>query len=263
MMSAAGDTVERLSRVLGVALSPGGLRGLLSWKPRSVAAVQLVGSLSRRGMSFATVVDVGANVGQFSRAALGFWPTADVMAFEPLPECAEALRLTVGPHGSLEVHAVALGREDGTVRFHPHDYTLSSSALAATEAAKREHAWAKERPMIEVPLHRLDTVLEGRTLRRPALLKLDVQGFELEVIAGARSTLAQIDALLVEVAFERAYEGQPLFHEVHDRLTGVGWELDGPVDARRATGRIVELDCLYLSPGEGGAGVWGGNAASG
>jgi len=243
-----GYGAERISRIVDAALAQGAPLSAIRWKPRSVAAVRLVGGLAARGLRFSTVIDVGANVGQFSRAALGFWPDAEILAFEALPACAERLRLVVAPVGRIEVHAVAVGREDGTVTFHPHDYSLSSSALPVTGAASREYGWARQQPSIKVPLRRLDTVLAGRAIARSALLKLDVQGFELEVLAGAPVTLQSVDAILVEVAFDRAYEGQPLFPEVDGWLRSAGWALSGPIDARREGGTIVELDCLYERP---------------
>lgn len=237
--------VERLCRILDAALLPGGAVGLLTRKPRSVAAMRLTSSLAGRGLQFSSVIDVGANVGQFSRAALGLWPQAQIVAFEALPACARQLEQSLVARGHVEVHAVAVGREDGSITFHPHEYSLSSSVLPATAEARRDHHRAREVPSIEVPLSRLDTVLSGRSLPRPTLLKLDVQGFELEVLAGAERTLESIDAVLVEVAFERVYEGQPLFGDVHEQLVGRGWTLSAPLDARREDGQIVELDCLY------------------
>ena len=243
------ETAERLSRVIDAAVAPSASLGLLKWKPRSVAAIRLTAALAERGFQFSTIIDVGANIGQFSRAALGFWPNVDVVAFEPLHLCAEKLDRALRRHGRVEVHRVAVGREDGTIPFRPHQISLSSSALPATESAQREYAWARELPAVEVPIRRLDTILAGRALRRPTLLKLDVQGFELEVLAGAQQTLAAVDAVLVEVAIERAYKNQPLFSEVHDYLRGLDWVLAGPLDVRRERGRIVELDCLYCAPG--------------
>ena len=106
--------------------------------------------------------------------------------------------------------------------------------------------WAAELPSETVTLHRLDTVVHGRTLARPVLLKLDVQGFELEVVTGAADTLAQVDAILVETAFVPGYAGQPAFAAVHEALSQLGWSLDRPLYFRKETdGRIVEADCLY------------------
>jgi hypothetical protein len=65
------------------------------------------------------------------------------------------------------------------------------------------------------------------------------------VLAGAPATLEHVDALLVEVAFERSYQDQPLFPEVHSLLAMAGWSHVHPLDWRVERGRIVEADFLY------------------
>lgn len=248
-MNAGGRAgLERLVRLLETVSTPGGATALRTWRPFSLAAYRLVQGLLSDGWSFATVLDIGANAGQFARASLGSWPAAQVIAFEPLAEAAEQLRAKVGPVGRLEVHVMALGATDGDTPFHPHEYSLSSSALPVAVGAKDEN-WVKERPAITVPLRRLDSVLAGRQLDRPMLVKVDVQGSELDVLAGAERTMQEADAVLVEAAFEPMYVGQPRFAAVHDRLTAAGWALVRPLDSRRdARGRVVEADWLYQRP---------------
>lgn len=238
-------TAERLYRLCDTVMAPGGARAILRWRPFSVAAFRLVGGLADAGWSFATVIDAGANAGQFARAALGRWPGAVVIAFEPQSAVAERLAATLAPLGHVEVHAVALGATDGTTPFFVHRHNLSSSALPVAEAA-RPLPWAAELAPVTVPMARLDTALAGRELTPPCLLKLDVQGSELEVIRGAPETLSRVDALLVETAFEPGYVSQPAFAEVHQALLDLGWVLTEPLDFRRERDRrIVEADMLY------------------
>lgn len=238
--------LDRTSSLAHVAAAPGGLRAMRRARPFSIASFRLVEGLAAEGLTFATVIDVGANVGQFSRAALTRWPAASVMAFEPLPEAAAALRTALAGFTKIEVHQTALGDDDGIVTFHPHSYSLSSSALAVTEEARERYSWADERPPMDVPVRRLDSILGERKLVTPVLLKLDVQGYELRVLAGAQAVLEQVDALVLEQAFERFYLGQPLFTETNRFLESMGWRLARPLDWRREGGRVVELDCLYL-----------------
>lgn len=234
------DRINQGARLAWVACSPGGLRAMATRRPFSLSAFRLVQGLRLAGLDFATVVDVGANIGQFTAAVQGEWPTARVLAFEPLPDAAGALRRRRG----VEVHQVALGDHDGTTVFYPHAYSLSSSALPVVDGVE-DRPWAKESQPIEVPMRRLDTVLAGEALTGPVLLKLDVQGLEPAVLAGAPATLERVDALLVEVAFERAYRDQPLFPEVHRVIEAAGWGHVQPLDWRVEGGRIVEADLLY------------------
>ena len=146
------------------------------------------------------------------------------------------------------VHQVAVGARDGTTVFHPHAYSLSSSMLPV-RTELRTRPWAIESDPIDVPMRRLETELDGQELQGPVLLKLDVQGLELSVLEGAETTLKRTDALVLEVAFERSYEGQPLFAEVHQALDQMGWSVRQPLDWRAESGRIVEGDFLYLPVG--------------
>ena len=214
-------------------------------RPFSMAAFRLVEGLAAEGLGFATVIDVGANIGQFSVAALARWPGAAVIAFEPLPAAATRLRETLARFERVEVHVAAAGDHDGQIRFHGHRYTPASSALPVVAEAKRRYRWAEEDQHIEVPLRRLDTVLGERRLDRPTMLKLDVQGYELRVLAGASDVLRSTDALVIEQSFEKVYEGQPLFIETNHVLESMGWRLVRPLDWRRQGGRVVEIDCLY------------------
>ncbi|MGH9223245.1 MAG: FkbM family methyltransferase [Acidimicrobiales bacterium] len=238
-------TAERAHRLIEAVVTPGGARALRTWRPFSLAAFRLVTGLAQDGTVFATVIDVGANAGQFARACLGVWPESTIVAFEPLPGLAEQLTATLGAAGRVEAQAVAIGATDGDTQFFPHPNSLSSSALNVAEPVRAE-PWAQELPATTVPLRRLDTALAGRHLARPALLKIDVQGLELDVLAGAPETLRRMDAVLVEAAFDPQYEGQPPFSAVHAALTGEGWSLDRPLDVRRdGGGRAVEADWLY------------------
>ena len=95
-------------------------------------------------------------------------------------------------------------------------------------------------------VRRLDSLLGERHLNHPTLLKPDVQGYELKVLAGAENLMAHVDAVVLEQALERFYEGQPLFSETNDFLESRRWRLARPLDWRRENGRVVEMDCLYL-----------------
>jgi FkbM family methyltransferase len=246
--------LDRLQRLAETVVTPGGAGAMRACRPFSLAAFRLVRSLVADGSSFATVIDVGANAGQFTAAALHAWPHARVIAFEPLADAAKLVADVAGAARAVEVHQCALGAEDGEIEFFRHTHALSSSALRVSEAA-RPLPWAEELPGETVTLHRLDTVIAERRLVQPVLLKLDVQGFELEVLAGATATLAQVDAIVLEAAFVPGYAGQPPFATVHEVLCGMGWSLVRPLDFRRESdGRIVEADLLYRRSEDGAGG---------
>ncbi len=240
--------IDQAAKLVDVVLTPGGLAATRGGKPFSLSAFRLVSQVAARVGRPRTVIDVGANKGQFSRAAAVVFPGARIVAFEPLASVAAAWRENLADVAGAEVHVCALGAEAATVAFHPHEYSLSSSVLPLAPGAGGEGGGgAGELEPVEVPLRRLDDVVEPDGLAGPVLCKLDVQGYELEVLRGAPETLRRVDALVVELAFERHYEGQPLFTEMLDELAGRGFVLDVPIDVRRdEAGTVVEMDGLFL-----------------
>jgi FkbM family methyltransferase len=239
---APAAVVERAGAVAGLVATPSGRRAL-RWRPRSIAAWRLVQGVLDHDVRPGTVLDVGANAGQFARASVELLG-CPVHSFEPLPAAADAFEANLSDRPDVQLHRTALGATDGSITFYPHEYTLASSALPRQDGAAE--AWTGEGAPIEVPVARLDEVVDVDALAGPVLLKLDVQGYEAEVLAGAPRTLAGCGALVVELALEGVYEGQPLAADLLAQLADVGWRLHGVLDVRRSDGRVVELDALLL-----------------
>lgn len=211
----------------------------------SVASSRVTRALRERCGSIATILDVGANVGQFALAATTRFPDAVIHSFEPVPDVAETLRRNVEGARAITVHSAALGAYTGSLRFHRNAFTHLSSALPLNAEQKQMYG-AGPSEEITVPVHRLDELLPTLGVNDPVLLKLDVQGFESEVLAGAAGVLAQIPYVVLEVSFRPLYQGQASFDALHTWLGEHAYRLDGPVGLQEGrTGEIVELDLLY------------------
>jgi len=191
--------------------------------------------------SFATVIDVGANKGQFAVYARIRWPNARLICFEPLPEPrAKLARVT---RGRAEIHDCALGAEPGEGRMHLATRTDSSSLLALS--ARQKTIFGMEQAgELRVPIKRLDACL-STPLPRPVLLKIDVQGFEFEVLKGATDLLPHIDTVYVEASYVELYEGQALHEEIERHLTEAGFSLAGRYNTHVHEGEPVQEDLLF------------------
>ena len=157
-----------------------------------------------------TVLDVGANSGQFSRAAAQCFPGVTVHAFEPLTVCQLALRKVAERFPQIQVHPVALGERAGEVTMNENEYPDSSSLLAMTE--RHKELWPKTRneKRITVPMQTLDAMRE-QLGTGPHFLTMDVQGYELNLLHGAEETLKATSVVFTEVLFDQFYEGQADF----------------------------------------------------
>lgn len=232
-------TLSQALNLLKLLPQPGAVSAFRTWTPFSITSFQMLRALREQGLHPATVIDGGANIGQFARAAAETFPDARVFSFEPLPEVAAKLRANLASCPRITTFETALGSHDGTLRFFRDAYDLASSALpTAGNAARTEE--------VEVAVGRLDTLLPADALSAPVLLKLDLQGFELEALRGAPETLAQTHHVLLEIAFESSYVGEASFDELHAFMRAAGFRFRCPVDVLTDDrGAIVQMDALF------------------
>ncbi|WP_226366707.1 FkbM family methyltransferase [Pseudonocardia sp. ICBG162] len=192
------------------------------------------------GPHFATVVDVGASRGQFATFARHTWPAARIVCFEPLAEAARRIHEVVP--GRVEVHVTAVGSSPGAVDIHVSGHDDSSSLLPIGHQAEVFPGTAATGTR-EVPV----TTLAGHlaTAEGPVLLKIDVQGFELEVLRGAGDDLGRVDELLCECSFVELYTGQALAGEVVGFLADRGFDLVHVSGVTTRAGRQLQADLLF------------------
>jgi FkbM family methyltransferase len=229
-----------LHRLIRLARTPGAARALLSWRPFSATSLGLMVALKRRGVEYRTILDGGANVGQFARAAVETYPDATVLSFEPNPVAAGRFRRNLGTHPRVRLLETALGDRDGTITFYPNTYSQASTCLETAAAVGRTLA------PITVPIGRLDSVLAVTPLQPPVLLKLDLQGYEQTALLGAMRTLRQCAHVLVEVEFTG--DGPAAFEAVWRRLEASGFTFSRPLDVLTGPdGRCYQMDALFES----------------
>lgn len=210
---------------------------------RGVAA-----SVEHSGIPFsddvATVIDVGASRGQFSLFAATRFPQARIISFEPQAGPMSELKALLGDR--VETHAVAVGSASGSATMNVSRSDDSSSLLEIGAGQRRVFPGTDKVDTLDVDVTTLDAALDQAPIRRPCLLKIDVQGLELEVLKGATKTLAQVDEALIECSFVELYEGQAMADEVVELMLGAGLRLTGVYGPTRdATGRMIQADFLF------------------
>jgi FkbM family methyltransferase len=184
------------------------------------------------------VLDVGANEGSFTNAILALAPGARVLAVEPAPGPQAQLRERFGADARVEVAAQALADRSGTATFHLTEHSHNSSLRtprAEMTGLYEDEGW-RVAGAIEVPVTTLDELVGERDV---AVLKLDVQGGEREVLRGGAATLARTRAVLMEVTFVSHYEGDATFDGLHQEMVGLGFELISVSEPGRTAGGDV------------------------
>ncbi len=174
-------------------------------------------------LQLGTVVDVGGNVGQFSLLARALHPAARIYAFEPLPDAAARYRQVFAADEKVTLFQAAISPEAGTATMHVSASADSSSLLPISDRQSELFPGTQEIGVTDVEVGPLSDFVSANDLTAPALLKIDVQGFELEVLRGAGDLLAAFEHVYVEASFEALYEGQALADDVIAYLVAAGF----------------------------------------
>ncbi len=189
-----------------------------------------------------TVIDVGANKGQFAAFAAVRWPKAQIFSFEPLNRPCATFRHILGNRATL--FECAVGEEPATLDIHIASRRDSSSLLPLGNLQKKLFAM-EEVATRPVPVQRLDDTLRDRDLQQPILLKIDVQGFEHQVLRGIGVLKEEISWIYVEVSFAELYLRQKLFPEVEALLKDMDFVHVRSLNEVYDQGRLVQADALF------------------
>ncbi len=230
---------------------------------RSTKAARLLGSgLWRNGLrqgvaatiehdrlplkqDYRTVIDVGANRGQFTLYARHRFPRAKVYSIEPLREPRGKILQLFGNDSNVEILNFAAGAEPGTATMDVASSDDSSSLLPQTSLQAERFPGTGVNRTEEVEVRPLDQVFASQQLPGPVLLKIDVQGFEIEVLNGSSAFLSQVDTILVEASFVEFYAGQPLFEQVYSFLIEHDFRLTGGAVSSSADRRWEQGDFCF------------------
>jgi FkbM family methyltransferase len=200
------------------------------------------------GAGIRTVLDIGANTGQFARTMHALLPDATVYAFEPQADTFGALTASFGGSRKLIALHTAVGDHTGETQFHQSTFAQSSSVLPMTELHKDAFPWAAESVTTRVPISTLDALASGLDLQDGILVKIDVQGFEDRVIKGGGDTLHRARVVMIETAYEPLYQGEATFETVYRLMTDHGFRFAGNLDQVRnpRTDLPLYADALFI-----------------
>src|SRR5262249_47411414 len=191
----------------------------------------------------ATIYDIGAYRGGWTRLAREVFPAAQFVLFEANADHAAELARA----GQRHVVA-ALGAEDGGAKPVPVP-RRGDGAGASPYVENTAHYAAENLEVRELATARLDTVMARERLARPDLIKIDVQGAELDVLAGATQTLQSASALIVEVSLIDYNRNAPLIADVMAGVERHGFKCaDLCVVHRTGAGFVLQLDLLFARP---------------
>lgn len=196
-----------------------------------------------------TIIDVGANEGGFGKLLRDIGFHGSIHSFEPVSSAYSALEGAARSDPRWHVHRCALGARNGKATINVSRFNQCSSFLGASKYGLEIMSNLEVEGTEEVDVRTLASFLEGGAIQGAGriLLKMDTQGFDLEVFRGAMPIRDQLCCLLSELSLLPVYEGMPDFSESLDTFRRAGFSVAGffPI-TRNAALALNEVDCVLV-----------------
>jgi FkbM family methyltransferase len=192
-----------------------------------------------QGFDPRVVVDVGAARGDWTKSCQRIFPDAHYIMVEPLPDYEEELA-PLARQERIQYVKAAAGRAEATLPLLVPEHPGGSSFLLSSRPGDKYFKRTVSVPI--VPLDSID-VPPGTTL-----IKLDVQGYELEVLAGARRLLGQVEVIIAECSLYPFQQDIPLIHETIHHVIDLDYRLyDVADEVRWRSGTLAQTDLIFVN----------------
>jgi FkbM family methyltransferase len=197
-----------------------------------------------------TILDIGANIGHFACFFHDVLPQANIYSFEPLKDAYAELQRNIKSSINIQAFNYGLGNKNETLSMHKSSYSPSSSLLEMGELHKAAFPHTANHSTEPIEIRRLDEVVDEFTVKDNLLIKIDVQGYEDQVIYGAENVIPRAKIIIIETTFMPLYVGQPLFDDIYTLLHDRGFDYMGSMDQVRdpCDGCILQADAIFIKP---------------
>ncbi|MDO9010555.1 MAG: FkbM family methyltransferase [Gallionella sp.] len=196
------------------------------------------------------IIDVGANDGQFGQFLRSIGYKGDIYSFEPVSDAFKKLSLVSSSDNKWHVYNIALGSSSGDALINVSKHTVFSSLLSPSDYALGRWSESQVDHQEKIIIRTLDEwCAEGNISKSDSVfLKMDTQGFDLEVFKGAKSTLPQVSALLSELSLIAVYDGMPNYMQSLSTYEAAGFSVSGlyPI-TRNKDLSLNEVDCVLVN----------------
>lgn len=198
-----------------------------------------------------TILDVGANAGQYAEELVQHGYKGKIYSFEPIPSVFLSLAKTCKKYQNIEVLNFGMGSKEAELTINVSENLASSSILRVNEASLAAEPKTRTTHQEKVLIKTIDSFFNSKSLEEEVLLKLDVQGYELEALRGAILSLPRIKLIQSELSFTKLYYGGPLYDEVVSFLAEQGFEVFTIIPGFRdeRSGRMLQADGIFVRKG--------------
>jgi FkbM family methyltransferase len=195
-----------------------------------------------------TVIDIGANDGQFATDLHRRAPEAKIYSFEPLQDAFRSLCKNMSDVKNFTAFNFALGDASGKTEINRSSFSPSSSLLSMSSLHKKLYPKSAGSVKEQITVKRLDDMNNEIKIVGGLLIKMDVQGYEGKVIDGGKQMLKKAEVVIAETSFVSLYENQPLFADIHDLMKSLGFSYRGNTEKHwnNATGEPMYENSVFI-----------------
>ncbi len=223
---------------------------ITNWATRSICISgwdhRLLGLSS---LPILTILDIGANEGQSTKKLAGIFPSATIYAFEPVKSAFSKLQEYIKKEKKkISAYNYAIGDREGEIILNEYERaSQASSILSIAPEILAEYPVlerVKRYPVAQKNLDILSLAIQG-----DCLIKIDVQGYEAQVVLGGRKTFSQAKCCIIEVNNDQSYENQCDFRTLFQLLDSLGFQYRGNIAQVYAKdGSVKYFDAIFVRP---------------
>lgn len=241
-MRLINKTIKKVFRKLGF--------DLIRYNPVSSYNARILDFFSTYKIN--TVLDTGSNIGQFAMELRESGYSGRIISFEPLSEAYSHLLInSKNDPNWIIAPRMAIGNEEGKKTINISGNSYSSSILKMTGTHIKGAPDSAYIDSEEIYINKLDNIWKTFLKNEDNIfIKIDVQGYELEVLKGAINILSKIKGMKIELSLVPLYEGQLLFLDMLDYITNLGfepWDIS-PGFRDKQSGKLLQFDGIFFRP---------------
>lgn len=238
--------IEKIRNLAEILLLPGGMKLKLIHRSFHWRDYRFCLRLKASGVAPHTIFDVGANTGQFAIGAMAAFPEAQIISYEPGSRAFGQLQHTFANDSRVKLINKAVGDITGETMLHVTNADQSSSLLELGDGHLKAYPEIKESGQEPVQVITLENEIRHISPQKPILLKIDTQGFEMQVLRGAGEVLEYIQWIVFETTTQPMYQGEATFDEILPWLQERGFVFQGPIELHvNPSGKPCQFDALF------------------
>lgn len=243
---------KHLFRFCKLIFTRGAFSEFLKSRSFSLAAYLQVKRLLNYGIKPLTIIDVGANQGQFTLTCLRHFSQSKIYSIEPNPNVIQNLFSRINNSSRITLINKAISDAKGSQQLYCHDDHQASSLLGSGDGRNKFFKSDKINQIIDVDVDTLDALFLRKALDEPILVKIDVQGYEDRVLKGAVKLLQKIKWVVIEISFYEMYQQGVNAQSIFDIMKENGFIFIAALDfhtypSSNEIESIVEMDALFVN----------------